>query len=134
MFRLILKCPARGGYFSVFNTLPTRVRMHSHVRCYQELQAGVSPRRPANRLWTSRRHRVIRRVLMNCVRPAPDSLFGDVPDLDSKTAADITKDREKRKASGLQSVANHFMGNCSKTKYNDSTRHSQRLKQTQRFL
>ncbi len=40
-------------------------------------------------------HRVIRRVLMNCVRPTPDSLFGDVPDLDSGKAAEIAKDREK---------------------------------------
>ncbi len=40
-------------------------------------------------------HRVIRRVLMNCVRPTPDSLFGDIPDLDSRKAAEIAKDRDK---------------------------------------
>ncbi len=28
----------------------------------------------------------------------PDSLFGDVPDLDSRRAAEIAKDREKRKS------------------------------------
>ncbi len=43
-------------------------------------------------------HRVIRRVLMNCVRPTPDSLFGDVPDRDSRKAAEIAKDREKWKS------------------------------------
>ncbi len=32
---------------------------------------------------------------MNCVRPTPDSLFGDVPDLDSRKAAETVKDREK---------------------------------------
>ncbi len=35
---------------------------------------------------------------MNCVRPTPDSLFGDVPDLDSRKAAEIAKDREKWKS------------------------------------
>ncbi len=51
-------------------------------------------------------HRVIRKVLMNCVRPTPaDSLFGDVPDLDSRKAAEIAKDREKWKS---------LMGRCSK--------------------
>ncbi len=32
---------------------------------------------------------------MNCVRPTSDSLFGDVPDLDSRKAAEIAKDWEK---------------------------------------
>ncbi len=41
-----------------------------------------------------KQHRVIRRVLMNCVRPTTDSIFGDVPDLDSRTEAEIAKDRE----------------------------------------
>ncbi len=35
---------------------------------------------------------------MKCVRPTPDSFFGDVPDLYSGKAAEITKDR-KRSAS-----------------------------------
>ncbi len=43
-------------------------------------------------------HREIRRVLMNCVWPTPDSLFGDVPDLYSRKAAEIAKDRENGKA------------------------------------
>ncbi len=43
-------------------------------------------------------HRVIRRVLMNCVRTTPDSLFGDVPDLDSRKAAEIAKDIGKSKS------------------------------------
>ncbi len=43
-------------------------------------------------------HRVIRRVLMNCVKPTTDSLFGDVPDLDSGKAAEIAKDREEWKS------------------------------------
>ncbi len=43
-------------------------------------------------------HRAIRRVRMNCVRPTPDSLFGDVLDLDSRKAAEIAKDREKWKS------------------------------------
>ncbi len=55
-------------------------------------------------------HRVRRRVLMNCVRPTPDSLFGDVPDLDGRNAAEIAKEREKWKSPGLRSVADLFMG------------------------
>ncbi len=43
-------------------------------------------------------HRVIRRVLMNCVRPTPDSLFDDVPDLDSRKTGEIAKDMEKWKS------------------------------------
>ncbi len=35
---------------------------------------------------------------MNCVRPTLESLFGDVPDVDSRKAAEIAKDREKRKS------------------------------------
>ncbi len=31
-------------------------------------------------------------------RPTPDSLFGDVPDLGSRKAAEIAKDREKWKS------------------------------------
>ncbi len=37
-------------------------------------------------------------VLMNCVRTTPDSLFGGVPDIDSRKAAEIAKDREKWKS------------------------------------
>ncbi len=40
-------------------------------------------------------NRVIRRVLTNCVRPTPGSLFGDVPDLDSGKTEEIAKGREK---------------------------------------
>ncbi len=35
---------------------------------------------------------------MNFVRPTPDSLFGDVPDLDSRKASEIPKGREKWKS------------------------------------
>ncbi len=38
---------------------------------------------------------VIRKVVMNCVRQTPTSLFGDVPDLDCAKAAEIAKDRKK---------------------------------------
>ncbi len=34
---------------------------------------------------------------MKCVRPNPDSLFGDVPDLDRRKAAEIAKERENWK-------------------------------------
>ncbi len=52
---------------------------------------------------------------MNCVRPTPDSLFGDAPDLDSRKAAEIAKGKGKgEKALGPQSVADLFMGKCSK--------------------
>ncbi len=53
---------------------------------------------------------------MNCVRPTLDSLFGDVPDLDSRKAAEIARTGKSGKALGLQSVANLFMGKCSKKK------------------
>ncbi len=46
---------------------------------------------------------------------SPDSLFGDVPELDSRKAAEIAEDREKCEASGLQSGANLFRGNAVKT-------------------
>ncbi len=49
-----------------------------------------------------------------CVRPTWDSLFGDVPDLDSGKAAEIARDSERGKALVLQSVGNFFMGKCSK--------------------
>ncbi len=44
------------------------------------------------------KHRVIRRVLMNCARPNPNSLFGDALHLDSRKAAEIAKEREKEKS------------------------------------
>ncbi len=43
-------------------------------------------------------HRVIRQVLINCVKPTPDSLFGDVPELDSRNAAELAVDRDKWKS------------------------------------
>ncbi len=57
--------------------------------------------RPSNwldQIFRQEEHRVIRRVLMNCARPTPDSLFGDVPDLDSKKAPEIAMEREKLKS------------------------------------
>ncbi len=41
---------------------------------------------------------VIRQVLMSCVKPTPDSIFGDVPDLDSRKAAELAVGREKWKS------------------------------------
>ncbi len=59
-----------------------------------------------------------RQILLNRVSPRrhrhPDSLFGDVPDVDRRKAAEIAKDSEKWEASGLQTVANLFRGKCSK--------------------
>ncbi len=57
-------------------------------------------------------HRVVRRVLLNCIWRTLDSLFGDVPDQDGRKAAEIAAVWEKWKSSGLQSVANLFMGKC----------------------
>ncbi len=37
-------------------------------------------------------------LVMNCVRPTPDSIFGDVPDPDSRKAAELEADREKWKS------------------------------------
>ncbi len=41
---------------------------------------------------------------MNCVRPTLDSLFGDVPDLDSRKAADMAKNKEKWKSIRLSKL------------------------------
>ncbi len=42
-------------------------------------------------------HRVVRQVLLNCVKPTPGSLFGDVADLYPNRAIEIAYDREKWK-------------------------------------
>ncbi len=42
-------------------------------------------------------HRVPRYVLLQCVRAAPESLFGDVPDLDVYAAIKIAMNRVDRK-------------------------------------
>ncbi len=55
-------------------------------------------------------------MLINCVKPTPDSLFGDIQELDSRKAVEIAADREKWKSSGLLSVADLFIGKCSKKK------------------
>ncbi len=44
-------------------------------------------------LWTLQRHRVTRQVLLQCVKPAPESLFGDVPDLDVYTSTNLAMNR-----------------------------------------
>ncbi len=54
---------------------------------------------------------------MHCVRPTPDSLFDDVPDLYSRKAIELTADREKWKHLRPQNVVNLFMGKCSKMSY-----------------
>ncbi len=38
-------------------------------------------------------HRVTRRVLLQCSKPAPESLFGDVPGLDVHTAINLAMNR-----------------------------------------
>ncbi len=43
-------------------------------------------------------HRVVRPVLLNCVKPTRDSLFGDVADLYPNKAIEIAYDREKWKS------------------------------------
>ncbi len=42
-------------------------------------------------------HRVIRQGFIDCVKPTPDSIFGDVPDLLSREAAELAAEREKWK-------------------------------------
>ncbi len=42
-------------------------------------------------------HRVTRQVLLQCVKPAPESLFGDVPDLHVYTAINLAMNRVERK-------------------------------------
>ncbi len=46
----------------------------------------------------------------------PDSIFGDVPDLDSRNAGELVADREKWKRLRPQTIANLYMGICSKKK------------------
>ncbi len=44
-------------------------------------------------------HRVTRKVLLQCVKPIPESLFGDVPDLDIYTAINLAINRVEWKES-----------------------------------
>ncbi len=56
-------------------------------------------------------------IMVNCKEmefTTPDSIFGDVPDLDSRKEAEIGKDREKWNSLRPQSVSNLFMGKCRK--------------------
>ncbi len=41
--------------------------------------------------------RLVRKVLLNCVQPTQESLYGDIPDLDVRRAMEIAQDREKWK-------------------------------------
>ncbi len=41
--------------------------------------------------------RLVRKVLLNCVQPTKESLYGDVPDIDVERAIEIARDREKVK-------------------------------------
>ncbi len=41
--------------------------------------------------------RLGRKVLLNCVKPNKELLFGDIPSLDVEKAIDITRDREEWK-------------------------------------
>ncbi len=57
-------------------------------------------------------HRIIRQVLLSCVRPTPDSRSGDVPGLDSKKASEIAMAEKRGNAVGLHCIANLLKGNC----------------------
>ncbi len=46
-------------------------------------------------------HRVTGQVLLQCVKPAPESLFGDVPGLDVQTAINLAMNREEWKNNRL---------------------------------
>ncbi len=41
--------------------------------------------------------RLVRKVLLNRVKPNKESLFGDIPNLDVEKVIEIARDREKRK-------------------------------------
>ncbi len=41
--------------------------------------------------------RLVRKVLLNCVQPIKESLYGDIPDLDVEKAIETARDREKWK-------------------------------------
>ncbi len=51
---------------------------------------------------------------MNCVRPTPDLLFGDAPDLDRRKAADIARKVEKPQA--FKALLTSSWGNAVKKK------------------
>ncbi len=58
------------------------------------------------------RHRVRRRVLMNCVRPTPDSLFGNFPDLGGRNAPENSKGKGKvEKAPAFEASLTSSWGN-----------------------
>ncbi len=49
---------------------------------------------------------------LECDKPTPDSLFGDVPDPDNIKAVELATSEKSEKDLGLQSVANLFMMKC----------------------
>ncbi len=43
------------------------------------------------------KNRLVRKVLLNCVQPTKESLYGDIPDVDVEKAIESARDREKWK-------------------------------------
>ncbi len=63
------------------------------------------PRRQRRRMWYRRwswlghvlrmpEHRLVRQVLLNCVKPTQETLFADVPNLSIEKPTKMSKDRE----------------------------------------
>ncbi len=52
----------------------------------------------------------MRKVLLNCVQPTKESLYGDIPDLDVERAIEIAQDTEKWKKIRPSQHANLSMG------------------------
>ncbi len=58
---------------------------------------------------------VIRKVLMNCIRPTPDSPFGDVPHLDSRKAVEFAANRGTWTPQAFTALLTSSWGNAVKT-------------------
>ncbi len=51
-------------------------------------------------------HRLVRRVLLNCVNPTHETLFADVPNLNIENATKLSKDKKLWSSNKSSCVAN----------------------------
>ncbi len=55
-------------------------------------------------------HRLVRQVLLHCVRPTHETLFADVPNLSIENATNMSKDRKLWSSNQPHWVANLYKG------------------------
>ncbi len=55
-------------------------------------------------------HRLVRQVLLNCVKPTHETLFADVPNISIENATKMSKDRKLWSGNKPHCVANLYQG------------------------